>query len=297
MKQDTIRATLNGSDYHRIETGVYTYVDNINLPDDEGEKVVAFVRDRLRYKDYVIANELDLSRFEALNPHCRLSTIRDAVFNKFLSNRYSKSGQVITRIGEKLRLLDILEQYCREAETVSFEELSKFEATFDPDGRSHSLCLVAAHKVMVRVSADLFVAKSMISFDVERTDETIALYCRDNFIPLKNVVNFSSFPYAGYPWNLFLLESYIRKYSRMFKYDVRTVNSTNIGVIVRKSFAYGEYSDILAVALAKSPISLNDNKAVGDYLFDNGYIGRRNLGKSEIKILAAAKRLREGGAV
>jgi len=297
LKQDTIRATLNGSEYYRIETGIYTHIDNMDLPDSEGEKVVAFVKERLQSKDYVIANELDLSRFEALNPHCPFSAIRDAVFNKFLSNRYSKNGQVITHIGKKLRVLDILEQYCRGAETVSFEELNSFEATFDPGGRTHSTCLIAAHNVMVRVSADLFVEESKVSFDVDRIDEAIALYCRDNFIPLKNVVDFSLFPYAGYPWNLFLLESYVRKFSRLFKYDVRAVNSANIGVIVRKSFTYGEYDDILAIALAKSSLSLNNKKAVGDYLFDNGYIGWRNLGKSEGKILAKAKKIREGGAV
>ena len=297
LKQDSIRAALNGSDYHRIETGVYTHVDNMDLPDSEGEKVIAFVRERLQSKDYVTANELDLSRFEALNPHCPFSAIRDAVFNKFLSNHYSKSGQVITLNGEKLRVLDILEQYCREAETASFEEVNSFEATFDPEGRTHSSCLVAAHNVMVRVSADLFVTENKVSFDVEKIDEAIALYCRDNFIPLKNVVDFSLLPYSGYPWNLFLLESYVRKFSRMFKYDVRAVNSANIGVIVRKSFTYGEYDDILALALAKSPLSMNNKKAVGDYLFDNGYIGWRNLGKSENKILAVVKKLREGGVV
>jgi hypothetical protein len=212
-------------------------------------------------------------------------------------HQYSKSGQIITSIGKKLRVLDILEQYCREAETASFEELNSFEATFDPEGRSHSACLIAAHNVMVRVSEDLFVAESKVSFDVERIDEAIALYCRDNFIPLKSVVDFSLFPYAGYPWNLFLLESYVRKFSRLFKYDVRAVNSANIGVIVRKSFTYGDYDDILSIALAKSSLSLNDKKAAGDYLFDNGYIGWRNLGKNESKILANAKKLRERGAV
>ena len=68
-------------------------------------------------------------------------------------------------------------------------------------------------------------------------------------------------------------------------------------VIVRKSFTYSEYDDILAIALAKSSLPLNDKKAVGDYLFDNGYIGWRNLGKSERKILANAMKLREGGTI
>lgn len=297
LKQDTIRQTMNRAEYYRIDTGVYTHIDSIELPDSEGEKVILFIKERLKVKDYVIASELDLSCFESLNSHCPFSAIRDAVFNKFLSKRYSKSGQVITRIDEKLRVLDILEQYCREIETVSFEELNSFEATFDPDGRTHSTCLIAAHNVMVRVSSDLFVEESKVSFDVNRIDEVIDLYCNGDFMPLKNVVDFSLFPYAGYPWNLFLLESYVRKFSRMFKYDVRAVNSINIGAIVRKSFTYGEYDDILAIVLAKSSLFLNDKKAVDDFLFNNGYIGRRNFGKIEGKILANAKKLREGGAV
>jgi hypothetical protein len=269
----------------------------MDLPESEGEKIAKDVKEKLLSKDYVIANELDFSRFEALNPHCPFTAIRDAVFNKYLSNVYSKSGQIITRNGEKLRVLDILEQYCRDSDTASFEELNAFEATFDPDGRTHSLCLVAAHDVMVRVSAELFVSEKMVSFDVEKTDEAIALYCSGNFIPLKIVSDFSLFPYAGYSWNLFLLESYVRKFSRIFKYDVRAVNSANIGVIVRKSFQYGEYDDILSIALARSPLSLNDKNSVGDYLFDNGYIGWRNLGKNESKIIKNAQKVRESGAI
>jgi len=297
IKADTIRQTLNREEYFRIETGVYIHIDHMDLPDSEGEKIVALISEKLLSKDYVTANELDLSQFERLNPHYPFTVVRDAVFIKYLSNHYSKSGQVITRKGEKLRVLDILEQYCREVDTASFDELNSFEAAFDPDGRTHSQCLIAAHNVLVRVSSDLFVAEDKVNFDIDRIDETISLYCQEDFIPLRKVVDFSLLPYAGYPWNLFLLESYVRKYSRMFKYDVRAVNSLNIGVIVRKSFVYYEYDDILAIALAKAYISLDDKKMIGDFLFDNGYIGWRNLGKSEDKILSKAKTLREGGAI
>ncbi len=68
-------------------------------------------------------------------------------------------------------------------------------------------------------------------------------------------------------------------------------------MLLTKSLIYDKYDDILAMALAESSLSLNDKNAVGDYLFDGGYIGWRNLGKSENKILAAAKKLREEGAV
>ena len=297
LKMDTIRQTLNGAEYYRVDKGTYTHIDNIDLPESEGAKIIAFVVSKLHECDYVTANELDLSKFENLNPHCSFAAIRDAVFYKFLYNSYDKSGQVITRKGGKLRVLDIMEQYCREANAVSFDGLNAFEATFDPESRTHSQCLIAGHNTMVRVSSDLFVSDGNVDFDVARIDEAIALYCHGNFIPLRGVTDFSLFPYAGYQWNLFLLESYVRRFSHVFKYDVRAVNSANIGAIVRKSFEYNDYDDILALALAKSSVRLSDKKAVDDYLFNNGYIGWRNLGKSEGKIIKSARELREGDTV
>jgi len=297
IKMDTIKQTLNREDYFRVDVGVYTHIDNMDLPEDEGEKIKGLISERLSSKTYVIANELDLSKFEKLNPHCPFSAIRDAVFYKFLTQTYDKSGQVITRRGEKLRVLDILEQYCLDAETVSFEELNRLEASFDPDGRTHSQCLIAAHNTVVRVSDALFVAESKVVFDIDKIDATLVLYCQENFIPLKNIIDFSLLHYAGYTWNLFLLESYVRKYSRMFKFDVRAVNSANIGVIVKKSFEYDGYDTLLAMVLAKTTILLSDKTTIGEFLFKNGYIGWRNLGKNESKILSKAKILREGGTV
>lgn len=294
LNMDIIRQTLKRMDYFRVDKGSYTHIDNMDLPDGEGEKIFAFVSERLQSKDYLIANELDLSKFKSINPYYPISAIRDAVFYKFLSSRYDKRGQVITHKGVKLNVRNILEQYCREAETVSLDELNKLEAS---EGIAYSHCLTATYSVMVRVSNALFVADSKVNFDIDKTDEVLALYCREDFIPLKSVVDFSLFPYAGYQWNQFLLESYARNYSHLFKYIGRAVNSANIGVIIRDSFVYNEYDDILAIALAKSPLSLANNREIGDYLIENGYIGRRNLGNNEGKILTRAKRLREEGAV
>jgi hypothetical protein len=296
LKMDTIKKALNGSQYFRIAKSTYTHIDCMDLPDSEGKKITEFVAATLTKKDYVTANELDLSKLENLNPHCPFSAIRDAAFTKFLSEEYDKSGQVITRKGEKLRVLDILEQYCLQSDAVSFDELNTFEATFDPGGRTHSQCLIAGHNTMLRVSEDLFVSDSNVNFDITKIDEVIALYCTGNFIPLRGVSDFSLLPYPGYQWNWFLLESYVRRFSRVFAFDVRAVNSANIGVIVRKSFDYDDYDEILAMALAKSSIELNNKTVVGDYLFENGYIGWRNLGKSEKKIIQKARTLREGGA-
>lgn len=297
IKNETIRQIMTSAEYFRVEKGVYTHIDNMDLPDSEGQKIAEYIENQLISKEYVIANELDLAVFIERNSHCSFLTIRDTVFYKFLSAKYEKSGQIITRKGVKLCVIDILEQYCREVNTVTFEELNELEATFDPGGRSHSKCLTAGHKIMVRVSYERFVANSKVNFAVEQIDEVIALYCQGDFIPLRVIVDFSLFPYIEYTWNLFLLESYLRRFSQVFKYDVRGDNSGNIGVIIRKSFAYNDYDDILVVALAKSSISLEDKKTISNYLFDEGYIGWRNLGKNENKIIRKAMALREGEKV
>jgi hypothetical protein len=116
-------------------------------------------------------------------------------------------------------------------------------------------------------------------------------------MPLQEFSDFSLFPFAGYAWNLFLLESYVRRFSDAFRFDVRAANSSNVGVILRKSFHYGDYDDILALAVARSSVTLTDEKEVSDYLFDKGYIGRRNLEKGESNVISKARSLREEGAV
>ena len=294
LKMETIKQTLNGAEYFRVNKGSYTHTDCINLPSIEGERILSYVEKRLEEQSYVIANELDLPKFESLNPHCSYYTIRDAVFSKFLSHSFAKSGQVITKRGKKLRVLDILEQYCRESESVSLDELNALEAKFDPEGRTHSQCLVAGYNTMVRVNSDLFVSDDKLSFRIQEIDDILSLYCYDNFLPIRKITDFSLFPNSGYSWNHFLLESYLRRFSQFFKFDVRSVNSANIGVMVKKSFAYNEYDDVLSIALANSSVRLSDNKSIGEFLFENGYIGWRNLGKNEKKIVEKAKKIREG---
>ncbi|MCL2722606.1 MAG: hypothetical protein FWD47_14850 [Treponema sp.] len=295
LKVESIRQAFNSAEYLWVNTNTYAHINNFDLPVSEGEKIVEVVDEALKSQDYVIANSLDLSKFTTLNSHYPFTAIRDAVFQTFLSDKYSKSGQVITKKGVKLRVIDILEQYCRNADTATFEEMNEFEASFDPNGKTHSACLIAGYNTMVRVNDDLFVSDGHVTFDVKSIDEAIAVYCRGDFVPLCRVIDFSLFPFVGYPWNLYLLESYVRRFSNEFKYDVRAVNSSNIGVIVKKDFRYSNYDDILSIALANSFVDIDSKIAVGDYLFENGYIGWRNLGKNENKIITNAKKIRENG--
>lgn len=294
LKVETIRQALNQPGYFCVAKGTYTHIDNMDLPSDEGEKIVDFVETRLEERQYVAVKELDLSRLELLNPNCSFSAVGDAVFYKFLAKKYVKQGQVITKTRENFNVLNILERHCREKKTVSLEELQELESRFDLTGKSNRLSLIAGNNTMIRVSQELFVSEEEVDFDTNRIDEAIDLYCHDDFIPIRRITDFSLFPYTKYVWNGFLLESFVRRFSKKYKFDARSPSNSSLGVIARRDFEYGEYDDLLAIALAKSSLSLRDKAEIGDYLVDNGYIGRRRIGKNDDEIIKKANVLREG---
>jgi hypothetical protein len=85
------------------------------------------------------------------------------------------------------------------------------------------------------------------------------------------------FPLCGQEWNLFLLESYCRRFSEQFRFKCLAVNNKNAGVIVRENSRL-TYMDILADATAKSSVDLKE-KTVLQFLYENGYIGKRSYSK------------------
>jgi len=110
------------------------------------------------------------------------------------------------------------------------------------------------------------------------------------YIPLRVVTTFALFPHCGQPWNLFLLESYCRRFSDKFRFEVLAVNSKNAGAIVRKSCRLS-YVKIMAEAVAKSDIPL-EKAAIQEYLCSNGYTGKSTTAKA-VEILEMAKAIRK----
>ena len=97
ISKDTIQQVLNGSEYLHTKKGIYTHINNLYLPENEGDKIIDFVDASLQHSDHVVVSELDLSVFMELNPNCAIPIIRESVFNKFLSDNYEKIGQIIIK--------------------------------------------------------------------------------------------------------------------------------------------------------------------------------------------------------
>ncbi len=141
------------------------------------------------------------------------------------------------------------------------------------------------------VDANRFVSVDQFEFNEPNIDQILDTLIIGEAIGLKEITSFALFPDCNFSWNLYLLESFCRKYSNTFKYMAVTTNSRNAGAIVRKECNF-DYHTLLAHTLATKNIPLSE-EVVMDYLFDSGYIGRHSY-KYLQELIELAAQLREG---
>ena len=182
-----------------------------------------------------------------------------------------------------------MKERCRSIDKCTLQELLHYEQ--DLTGDSYPwIALEAGYAVLVRTAEDTFVAEKYVHFDVDGIDATLDLFVTGQYLPLKSVTTFATFPHCGQVWNLFLLESYCRRFSRRFRFEGLTMNSRNAGAIVRKSCGFA-YTEIMADAVAASAWNLK-KRDWWNFCVDNGYIGRRFYAKVD-ELIEQAKAIRE----
>ena len=143
---------------------------------------------------------------------------------------------------------------------------------------------------MVRVDKNNFIADRFIQFDTDRIDAALDYIVTNDFIGMREITTFSTFPFCGYGWNLYLLESYCRRFSKKYKYETRRANSSNSGAIVIKSCSLN-YHGIMTQAVARSGRELQQNE-IFDFLIEAGYMERKKYSDIDSLINEAAQ-LRE----
>lgn len=293
VPKDRIRHVLAfNSEFIRVEKGVYTHVSKVEIDEREGgraeERVLADIADH----GFASLAAIDVSLSIELNPELSEAAIRKALFDRFLADRFDRRGNVITPKGTEMSSTAVLKHYCLSHDRLSLAEIQGFETEINGGVSHHSLSV--AYDTMIRVDKETFVSDQEIQFDVDATDHALDLFVNADVVPLQQVTSFTSFPSLGrYRWNLYVLESYCRRFSRRFMYQSLSPNSRHVGAILRRSAGFTDYVDALAHVVATSNVELID-KAVGDYLFDCGYIAQRT--GAVTKVVRRARMLREGGA-
>ena len=287
---DKIKHVLaQNSDFIWNATEVYTHVGNVDMTDEECAAIAEYVAVACRTDGYASLSDVPLGEIEERNYELTLTAIHNAVFGIVLANKYDRRGKIITRKGDILDALTIMKEHCRTLDKCSLQDLLDFERELT--GESHrSIPMEAGYSVMVRADEDSYIAEKYVHFGATEIDGALDLFVTGEYLPLKSVTTFAAFPHCRQAWNPFLLESYCRRFSDGFRFEVLAFNSKNAGAIVRKSCRLS-YAQIMADAVAKSDIPL-EKAAIEEFLHKNGYLGRRSYAKTD-ELIEQAKAIIE----
>lgn len=238
---------------------------------------------------FATLRQLSLEDSCALNSDVSYYAIRDVMFLRYMSSEYSKNGLIITKKGETKNSFEILTAFCRSLNSATLDEINTYGQ--DLLGKQPTTIVSAAIYNMIRIDRTNFVSDDQISFDIDAIDNALEQFVAGKVIPLSAVTSFTAFPYIeGYTWNLFLLDCFLRRFTKKFSIDGGPAQTDIVGGICPKSMHFENYVDLLAYAVLQDGVELDENK-VGDYLSRKKYILRR--GQIIKKVFAAVLKLSE----
>ena len=287
---DRIKSVLRqNGDFIWNSVRTFSHVDRIEITNEERDAIRAAAVLACSDHGYVSVADLPLGEIEGRNYELSVTAVHNAIYRICLSTGFDKKGKIIMCKGTGFNALTIMQEYCRTIDKCVLSDLLKFERELT--GEVHRwIPMEAGNTILVRTDKENYVADNHVHFNRDLIDEIICLFVKDDYFPLKAFTTFSAFPDCGQAWNLFLLESYCRRFSYKFRFDAPSVNSRNVGAIIRKSCNLN-YTEIMSDAVANADVTLN-NVAIGQFLCASGYTSRSTTVKAD-EIINRAKTIRE----
>ncbi len=288
---DRIRYALGqNGDYIWNSVETFSHISRIAIADDERESIRAAAVRECNARGYVAIANLPSGEIAERNYELSVTALHNAIYRICLSDRFDKRGKIVTRKGDVFDALTIMKEYCRTIDKCSLEDLLDYEKELT--GEVHRwIPMEAGNTILVRIDKDSYVADRYVHFDADVIDEAIESVIKGDYLPLKAFTAFGAFPYCGQTWNLFLFESYCRRFSRRFRFDAPSVNSRNAGAVIRRSCGM-DYTEIMADTVANADVPL-EAAVVGRFLADSGYTGRSMKAKVTEIIIDRARAIRE----
>ncbi len=261
--------------YLETREGSFVAVSEIQFARDEILAAKRKIFACIKKNGFATPDDFTLAENFALNPELDEKILRNIISEKFFfddftirKNKFFKKNAAADKADAK----DLLKNFIAAKNELTVERLFAEAETFE---LSQSAAISLANEKMIRAEKNLFVKDALINFDVAAVDEALTSFVQGKIIPLRAVTSFTGFPsVAGCSWNLFLLESFLRKHSRRYVYASPAVNNSNLGAIHSKSLEFDDYLDVQAAAVAQEKIPL-EKSAVENFLIDSGFRARR----------------------
>lgn len=267
----------------------YVLTKEIHISDEDRSELTHYVEHQVELNGGVSLAELPFDKVRDQNPGLSEVALQNA-FYALVKDRYDRNDKVLTKKGQKKDVYSAVIEYCRRKDHCTYHRLEEIARRVAGVVRQPAI-VEAANAAMIRLDKDHFVADQYVKFDCESIDRALDQTVSSDFIGLREITTFSLFPDCGYKWNLYLLESYCRRFSKKYKYETRRANSSNSGAIVVKSCLMN-YHDLMARAVARSNTPL-DEENVFEFLTETGYMERKRYSDID-SLIVEATQIREG---
>ena len=277
------RALSHPRKYLKTIGGKYLLTDQVTFDLSEVTAVRENLLTDLRSDGHAIFNVQDFPSTIALNPELSEGTLRSLVFDRFLSKSFSRHGNVLTARGATFNGTNLLKKFCSLHDELTINEL--FDRAKKLGVNRQNVVLDVANEIMIRVSKTVFVKDEHIRFNVAAADNALTLFVRGKIIALRDVTDFSKFEpvkdLRGYEWewNLYLLESFLRKGSRRYKFHTSSAPNLVNGAICPREKLFLNYIDLMSAVVLQEKIPLNAT-SVNEFLIAKNFRARRRNGLS-----------------
>lgn len=274
VPEEKILSELHTGKYLPTVDGKYLFVSQVKFDVQEIWRVEEKIFTAVNEKKFASPEDYDFPSNLALNPEISEKVLIDLIQKNFLAFRYKLRGKnfFLKGSGDVNFGKNAMKKFLEDKDEISLVELAKrFKDFCDSPSYNISKVLNCGLEFMVRVDENLFVKDSFINFDVAGIDDALTPFVQNKIISLRAVTSFTGFPpVEGYAWNLFLLESFLRKYSKKFSYNAPCVNNAGVGAIYLKSVKFKNYLDVQVSVLLQEKIPL-EKAVVENFLVERGF--------------------------
>ena len=285
-------------EFINTERNYYTHIECIFIDEVDIEEISTIIEELIANNGFATREDI-IKTLKANNSHIieKNSMITELglgnAIEYYCNNNYDCNGSIFSSKGTNLSITKIFANYCIDKDIVKLSELELLAK--DLGFRSlHGLYLAEVFSDFSRINQEMFVRKSNLKFESDTIDSILDKFCIGDYITFSEITTFALFPSNEYPWNSFLLESYVKNYSIIYKCLSDSISMNKcVGAIVKKNSIFVSYKQVLIEVLADAKENcLSDKKVALNNLYKNGFIAKRRMSNID-DLIASAKIIKE----
>ena len=265
-----------------VNAETYFFAPNFPISKGEQEKICDIINHELQTRNFIVDTEMK-SLIDINCPSVAINTKDFSVWGFrnalgcLLRDNFSFKGRIISKLGTALNMTDVFAEFCRKQEIIRIDELQEFANEIN----DRIIYWDSVMNEMVRISNSVLVRNDQITFDVDAVDKVLDVLCTDSYMSIPNVGLYLQFPEMSVKWNGYLLESYLYKYSKLFRLvHIGFSTKDYCGIMVRRASPFLDYEEVVVDFLSHSQ-DWNTKEEVLALLVEQGFQKRKKYTRIE----------------